>query len=383
MSARIKKILIVTTSLSVQKGGGIATSTINYYKALKKQGSVEVMMTATISPDETELIENSIINNKDFKFFTTNGGKWRYSKDLNQFLKNEIQQYDVVWVHGIWLSQSYLVSRYAIKHCIPYVVTPHGSLNPYAIKQKKLKKYIYWHLVEKRVFERAAAVHCLTGFEEKSVHKISNTETFIFPNTINVDAFQKKNYDDLNHICFVGRFHHKKGLDLLLKSFSDIQGIILLVAGDGEKEYEEYIYSIVEKYNLEKRVTFFGFVDSAEKKEIFEQSLFCVIPSYSEGMAMVGLEAIAQSTPVLATKQCDFEIIEEWNAGIVIENNRPEVIKEGIAKMMSKDIEQMSKNAHRLAKEHLDLEIVGKHMLEQFEIIAKADPKNSQHKRQK
>lgn len=367
------KILIVVPSLTAKNGGGIATSVMNYFEALNRYESTEVTVVATISQKETESIDSSIVNNKNFILFKTNGNKWHYSKDLNVFLKNEVQTYDIVWVHGIWLSQSYFVSRYAIKHRIPYVITPHGSLNPYAIKQKKIKKHFYWHLIEKRIFQKVAAIHCLTDFEEKSVHNISNIRTFVLPNTIDVDAFESKDYNELNHICFIGRFHHKKALDLLLEAFSDIQDVSLFIAGEGEKEYKEYIYSIVAKYNLENRVTFFGYVDDAMKKNIFSKSIFCVMPSHSEGLAMVGLEAIAYSTPVIATQQCDFEIIEKWDAGIVIENNQPEVIREGIKKMMSEDIAQMSKNSYRLAKEHFDLEVIGKRLLEQFEAIVKLD----------
>ncbi len=366
---KIKKILIVISSLSVQNGGGVAISVMNYYKALRKQEYTKITVVAVIASDEIEFIDSSTINNKDFIFFKTNDKKWRYNKNLNQFLKNEIKQYDIVWVHGIWLSQTYLVSKYAAKHHIPYIVSPHGSLNPYAIKQKKLKKNIYWHLLGRRIFMKATAIHCLTHFEEKSVHKVSGTRTFVLPNTINMGAFEKKAYVELNDICFIGRFHHKKGLDLLLEAFSHCEDIRLLIAGNGEKTYKEYIYSLVAKYGLEERVTFFGFADDTLKNKLFKQSLFCVIPSHSEGLAMVGLEAITHSTPVLATKQCDFEIIEEYGAGIIIENNKPEVIREGIRKMMSKDIEQMSKNAHRLAKEQFDLGVVGKRLLEQLEMI--------------
>jgi len=38
---------------------------------------------------------------------------------------------------------------------------------------------------------------------------------------------------------------------------------------------------------------------------------------------------------------------------------------------MAKDIGQMSKNAHHLAKEYFDVEVVGKRLLEQFERIIK------------
>ena len=369
MQTQTKNILIVAPNLSAQRGGGIATSVMSYYEALNRQKNVGVTVVATISPGEKDFIGNPIKQIENIIFFRTNAGKWRYSKELKQYLKDEIQKYDIVWAHGVWLSQTYLVSRYAIKHHIPYIISPHGSLNPRAAEQKKIKKNIYWYLLGKRIFFKAAAIHCLTNTEEKTVKKASNNRTFVLSNTIAAGAFESKVYGELDHVCFIGRFHHNKGLDLLLEAFSDIPNINLLVAGNGEKTYEEYIVSLVTEYNLEDRVTFIGFADNALKKEIFKQSLFCIIPSHFECMAMVGLESIAHSTPVLATKQCDFEIIEECDAGIVIDSNQPEVIREGIRKMMAKDIERMSRNAHRLAKEQFDLDVIGKRLVEQIEII--------------
>lgn len=359
----IKNILIIAPSLSV-KMGGITTSVLNYYDALIEH--MDITVATTVLPDETVTINECIVQNKDFLLFPSTDPKWRYSKHLNLFLKKNIHQYDLVWTHGIWLSQSFFTFLYARKFKIPYIVTIHGFLNPFSIKQKYLKKKIYWYLIEKHILKNASAIHCLTKSEERTVKKVLDVNTFVVPNTIDVGMFQEKFYGNPKYVCFVGRFEHRKGLDLLLEALSGVEDIHLLIAGDGEKAYESYIYSLVEQYNLASRVTFLGFADNAMRKDIFAKSLFCVIPSYSEGLAMVGLEAIAYSTPVIATLQCDFEIIDDYDAGIVIENNQPEIIIEGIKEMMTKDSEQMSKNAYLLAKEQFNLDVVGKRLVEVF-----------------
>ncbi len=364
------KLLIVASSISAQNGG-VTTSILNYYRALEKFASIEVTIVSTLLPNELKFLDSSIANDENFIFFKTSGKRWRSSKALHEFLKNEIQNYTIVWIHGIWLSHSYFASKYAKKYHIPYIVTPHGSLNPYAIKLKSLKKNIYWYLMERQVFNKAEAIHCLTDFEEKEVQKLTDSKTFVLPNTIDAGVFESKDYDEINNICFIGRFHPKKGLDLLLEGVKELENIQLLIVGDGQQDYEEYIYNLVKIYDLENRVKFFGYADKSRQKEIYRQSLFCVIPSHSEGLAMVGLESLAYSTPVLATAQCDFEIIEEYGAGIVIVNNKPKAIREGITEMMTGKIEEMSKNAHRLAKDYFDLEIVGKHLLKQLEKIVK------------
>lgn len=369
MSTKIK-ILIVTSSISSQNGG-VTTSILNYYKALKKFKHIDMTVASTVLPNETEYLNDNIVNDENFNFFETSDKRWRYSKDMNQFFKQEIEYYDLVWIHGIWLSQSFFASKYATKKHVPYIITPHGSLQSYAIKIKSLKKNIYWYLIEKYVFRKASFIHCLTDFEKKEVQKMINNKIFVLPNTVEAGEFEVKDYAQLQSICFIGRLHPNKGLDLLLEALKNKENIKLLIAGEGELEYKEYIYSLVKKFKIENRVVFFGYANETLQKEIYKQSLFCVIPSYSEALSMVGLEALAHSTPVLTTAQCNFEIISEYNAGVVIKNNELEVLGEGITEMISKDIREMSKNAHDLCKEHFDFEVVGKRLLERLELIIK------------
>ncbi len=54
-----------------------------------------------------------------------------------------------------------------------------------------------------------------------------------------------------------------------------------------------------------------------------------------------------------------------------MKNNESKVISEGINEMISRDIQQMSKNVYHLCKEQFDLEVVGKRLFEQFEQIQK------------
>ncbi len=126
-----------------------------------------------------------------------------------------------------------------------------------------------------------------------------NNKIFVLPNTVEAGEFEVKDYALLQSICFIGRLHPNKGLDLLLEALKNKENIKLLVAGEGESEYKEYIYSLVKKFKIENRVVFYGYVNETFQKEIYKQSLFCVILSYSEALSMVGLEALAHSTPVL------------------------------------------------------------------------------------
>jgi len=362
------KILMIIPSVS-KKWGGTTTSVMNFYNGLTENSNVTCTVITTITEDEKNEIHSEILDNDDFILFPTKSAGWRYSKELKDYLKNNMKSYDLVWIHALWTGTTYYAAKYAKKYNVPYIVTPHGMIEPDALKRKGLKKKLYWSLIEKRVFDKAAAIHCITEAEVTYAKQLTKTKNFVIPNGIGEEAFLEKEYDQLKSICFIGRFHEKKALDLLLKAIATIDDVKLLVAGGGEEEYENYIYSLVEELQIEDRVEFKGFADENVKKEMFQKSSFLVLPSHTEGLSMVGLESVMNSTPVLTTRKCNFDEVERYSAGMVMEDNNSETIRAYILKMFDSDIETMSKNAHKLAMEKFSIDSVSDKMLDAFEKI--------------
>ncbi len=357
---------MVAPGLSSQNEG-IATSIRNYYKALQLSDSAEVTVVTTQLASEFEYLDEEIISDDNIHFFDISNSFWRYSKSLNIFLKNKMMDYDLVWVHGTWLSHSFFVAKYAKKYNKPYIVTPHGSLTPYALNLKPVKKSIYWFFIEKKVLSAATAIHCVTDMESSDIEKLIKVKRFVVPNAMNEEYILKKEDNPKNQICYIGRFHEKKGLDLLLRAVSEMKNVKLVVAGTGERKYMEYIYELAEKLKLEEKVEFVGFVDKAEKKHIFSTSVFTVIPSYSDILTLVALESIMHSTPVLLTEACGFDDIDKYNAGMIMPDNNVKTIQNYIGKMLKMDINKMSENAYSLAIEKYSIEAISKNLLSHLE----------------
>ena len=369
------KILMIIPSIS-KKWGGTTSSLKNFYYGLTKIVNIKCTIVSTYTKTEKNEIDSDLFKNSDFKLFETKSESWRYSKELKDYLKENIKVFDLVWIHAIWTGTSFFASRYAKKFGIPYIVTPHGMIEPDALQRKGLKKKIYWSLIEKKVFDNASAIHCITAAEKTYSDNLSKTRTFVIPNGITNEVFIEKDHSNLNSISFIGRFHEKKALDLLLKSLVNFQNLNLIVAGGGEKEYENYIYELVKKLKLENRVQFNGFANENTKRKIFEQSLFLVLPSFTEGLSMVGLEAIMNSTPVLTTEKCNFNEVKEYNAGLVMKDNNPSTIEKYINIMLKADLETMSKNAYILALEKFSIDSVSKSIYKEFEKIANETSKS-------
>jgi glycosyltransferase involved in cell wall biosynthesis len=122
------------------------------------------------------------------------------------------------------------------------------------------------------------------------------------------------------NIVFVGRLIHRKGLDILLNSISEIikngRKLHLTVIGDGDKK-QEY-FTQIKLLDIAENVTFVG-----EQKNPFpfmSKADIFVLPSRSEGFPNVLLEAMALSIPVIAAN-CETgpaEILNDENGLLAV-----------------------------------------------------------------
>lgn len=155
---------------------------------------------------------------------------------------------------------------------------------------------------------------------------------------------------DSFYITFVGSLVKRKGVDLLIEAFKMIkdENITLLILGKGP--LETVLKKMVED---DKRIEFLGYKE--DSISYIKASDLFILPSFSEGIPNVVLEALACETPVIATNVDGIpEIIENKVNGLLISPGNPKLIKEAIEYAIE-NYEEMKK----FAKE-------GKRVLDKF-----------------
>ena len=124
-------------------------------------------------------------------------------------------------------------------------------------------------------------------------------------------------------LLYIGRFASKKGVNLLIEIFShlnnEIGNIKLIIAGGGNElvKYKKKVASL----KLADKVYFLGYVNSTEKKLLFDSSDLAVVPSIKtnlgdeEGLPVVVLESLNSNTITVASYQSNAAevIIDEVN----------------------------------------------------------------------
>ena len=153
-------------------------------------------------------------------------------------------------------------------------------------------------------------------------------------------------------IGFVGRLSEEKGVANLIKAVPLVldgqKDLEFIIIGDGPQNEE--ITEMVEKDNLSGVVKFTRWVPHDELPEHLNEMQLLVLPSLTEGLPTIALEAMACGTPVLATSVGGVpELIKDRETGFILENNSPQTIAQGIIRALSyPNIDGIVRNAHIL-----------------------------------
>ena len=109
-------------------------------------------------PNHAPVIEDGVI----IWYHRVNFFPLVFSITLAKWLKREIAGFDIVHIHGLYRFPSTYAAWCARKGRVPYLIMPHGSLDPFLYKQSRyslLLKRIYERLFDIPNLSHAAAIH--------------------------------------------------------------------------------------------------------------------------------------------------------------------------------------------------------------------------------
>jgi len=259
---------------------------------------------------------------------------WSVSLPLAQALREKIPDVDVVHIHTPYMFHTVVTASCCENHSIPYVLTPHGSLDPYIYKRHRLRKRIAEFLFQDRITRRASGIHFITEEEKVLAERYTHgAPGFVIPIGLNVEEYSYTPSGSVffsrfpvlqgkKIVLFLGRINYKKGLDILAGAFAAVarerDDVHLLIAGPDNEGYGEKVTTWLKKENVLAKTTFSGMLQGEEKLEAFYHSSVFVLPSYSENFGISVLEAMACGLPVIVSDKVNlWPVIVEAKAGEV------------------------------------------------------------------
>ncbi|HYE37380.1 glycosyltransferase [Methylocaldum sp.] len=263
-------------------------------------------------------------------------------------LKKLLDRRVFVHLHGVWDPLIKSAAHWMLRLGGAYGIAPHGMLDPWCLRQKRLKKEIALRLGVKAVLNNAAFVHVLTENEGRQVEKIArNTRVATIPNGVDLGEVDNQETLDIHdilpelgghrYILFLGRLHHKKGLDLLMAAFRRIaeqhDAVDLVIAGADFGERSTIERNVSDR-PLKRRVHLPGPLYGSRKLSVLKNAACFCLPSRSEGFSVAVVEALACRVPVVISEQCYFPEVAGAGAGIVVPLNTDALI-DGLAAFLS------------------------------------------------
>lgn len=131
-------------------------------------------------------------------------------------------------------------------------------------------------------------------------------------------------------IVFLGRIHPSKGIEILLDGFARAglpSNWRLVIAGpQWSPAYANAMRNRITRLGISARVEFLGPIFGSQKWHLLKRAWVVTVPSQSEVMAMVNLEAAACGTPTITTPETGLLGWEE-GGGMLISRQADEMVK--------------------------------------------------------
>jgi glycosyltransferase involved in cell wall biosynthesis len=240
---------------------------------------------------------------------------------------------EMVHFHGLWQPRFVTASARCRRARIPYVVSPHGMLEPWAWRHKRWKKWPWFHLVERRHLAGAARLLTTSDVEARNLQHVFPSEKCVaLP--LGLSAERGPDYASVRQalswgasevvLLFLSRIHPKKGLHLLLAALTKLgvdtlRNVRLVIVGGGEAGYlEELRGRAARDQGKLPRIDWVGEIWGDARWPYFQGAdLFC-LPSFSENFGLAVLEALQVGTRVLTTDQTPWTALPSWHGGFVV-----------------------------------------------------------------
>jgi len=261
---------------------------------------------------------------------------WGYSNQLlGAMLDADL---DVLSVHGLWKYGSVASRRWHRRTGRPYVVHPHGMMDPWALRNARWKKRIAALLYENQHLRGGACLRALSEAEARSIRSYGlHNPICVIPNGVDLPDLRESNAKTQSEngktLLYLGRLHQKKNLLNLIRAWNQLSNSqcaeskcwVLAIVGWDQGGYESELRRSV----AADSILFLGSRFGDAKSQCYRTCDAFILPSLSEGMPMTVLEAWAYAKPVLMTPECN--LIEGFSAGAALRvGPTPEEIADGL-----------------------------------------------------
>jgi 1,2-diacylglycerol 3-alpha-glucosyltransferase len=223
----------------------------------------------------------------------------------------------------------------------------------------------------------AVAVLRKVGFS-KDVMPISNGVDLERFRPTNDGVYLKRRFaipTDRPVLLYVGRLDKEKKIDIILRALPDIlrvTSVHLVLTGIGTEKQK--LEELTEKLDIQKAVTFTGFVPDEDLQNIYRVGDLFVMASIAELQSIVTMEAMASGLPVVAVNAMALpELVHDGENGYLFSDGDSQMFAEKVIAILSNQAmrAEMSRKSLEIIKDHNIEKVVDKFESIYSEIISR------------
>jgi glycosyltransferase involved in cell wall biosynthesis len=284
----------------------------------------------TIRHDEI----HSVVNGLEHSLYPTRRPRrLLYSPAMRRALDVDVAEADVVHLHSLWLHPQYAGWKAAAAAGRPYVVSPHGALDPALRGRGRVRKAATMLAWQRHMLEGARLIHVTTDVEAELISDVApHVPRVIVPVGLDRDEFTQPadparfrtehlNGYDGAIVLFLGRITYKKGIDILIEAFRMLRSqhpCHLVIAGPDDENLTATLRALAARLDVEDSVSFIGPVFGAHRRSALAAASVWALASHTENFGVAVIEAMAAGCPVVISPAVNIAPeIQSARAGVV------------------------------------------------------------------
>lgn len=275
--------------------------------------------------------------------------------------------YWVYWENAVYIIISKIFKRKVLTHI-------HGaSFDKFVECSNRIEKTLI-----KKTLELSDGIIVLSNRWENFFNKyIKREKIIVLENYVDASQFLDKSKIDpdfIKKVIFIGGVSSKrkglydilKAIPIVLKSYEKVKFIIMVIGNSDE------VSEICKDKNINFYVEVHESISEEEKNKIFSTSDIFLLPSYSEGLPISILEAMAAGLPVITTRVGGIpEVIEEGENGFFVEPGDFQALADMMLLLLKDDIlrDRIMNNNLKKIKENYDLAVITSRLDKIYDMI--------------
>ena len=302
------------------------------------------------------------------------------SPEMMQGLREACQTADIIHDNSLWMMPNIYPGNARKGTKCKLVVSPHGTLAPWALTRRKYQKKIIGHLLGQYQGMRNADMFHATGIKEFNEIRTAGYKqpVVVLPIGIDIPEIQRSR-PQRRKLLFLGRVHPVKGVDRLLQAWAMVAAdfphwdfqIVGPDCGLGDT-----LRNMVDAQKI-PRVEFSGEQNGMDKFRFYAAADLYVLPSFTENFGVTVTEALSCGTPVMVSNSIPWKEVETHNCGWSVDNT-PEKMAEQLRKSLvlsRSELEEMGKHGKEWMRKDFFWQGVASRMTAAYEWLLHGGPK--------